>query len=161
MIGAIGIRPGRVYAASYMTSLNAPGFSLSLLNTSRVKQLARSIDVYALLDAPTGAPAWSGVQSGWRDEPRDVEREEVLLAELRSERRASSTEPTGQADRLETSNGSYWREADVSTARVGAAIRGACVAVLAATGDMTEFDTVVGDGDCGETFAAGAKGQCY
>ena len=26
--------------------------------------------------------------------------------------------------------------------------------------DLTKFDTIVGDGDCGETFARGAMGGC-
>ena len=26
--------------------------------------------------------------------------------------------------------------------------------------DLTKFDTIVGDGDCGETFARGATGGC-
>ncbi|VDB82871.1 unnamed protein product [Peniophora sp. CBMAI 1063] len=151
---AIGIRPRRVYASPYMTSLNAPGFSLSLLNVSSIKRSVPSVDVCALLDAPTQAPAWSGVQSGWLHNLHDDRREEALLAELRTERGVVGS---SQSEQAQVNGGSYWREADVSIARVEAAIRGACEGVLSATNDMTDFDTVVGDGDCGETFAAGAK----
>lgn len=37
-------------------------------------------------------------------------------------------------------------------------IRGACQAVLVPEPDMTRLDTIVGDGDYGETFPGGANG---
>ncbi|KZV65930.1 Dak1-domain-containing protein [Peniophora sp. CONT] len=151
---AIGIRPRRVYAWSYMTSLNAPGFSLSLLNISRITRLVSSADVYALLDAPTEAPAWSGVHTGWQESLFGEEQEQALLATLRDKR---ATAGLDQDDRPGVGDGSYWRNADISTVRVESAIRSACKSVLSVADDMTNFDTIVGDGDCGETFAAGAN----
>jgi len=39
------------------------------------------------------------------------------------------------------------------------AIESACWAVLKIEKDLTEYDTILGDGDCGHTFAAGAAGM--
>lgn len=156
MTGTIGIHPRRVYASSYMTSLNAPGFSLSLLNISRIESSVPGANVYALLDAPTEAPAWSGVCVGWQNDPYSNDQDETLLADLRD---GHGMEGRDQNNQAEARDGSYWRDADISVGRVESTIRGACTGVLSATDDMTDYDTVVGDGDCGETFAAGAKGQ--
>lgn len=39
------------------------------------------------------------------------------------------------------------------------AVKGACLKVIDIHGQLTEFDTIVGDGDCGDTFKAGATGE--
>jgi dihydroxyacetone kinase len=54
------ISPTRVYAQPFETSLNAPGFSISLLNLSGVARETKTEEetLYALLDKDTNAPAW-------------------------------------------------------------------------------------------------------
>lgn len=159
-IGTLGIHPRRVYSSSYMTSLNAPGFSLSLLNISAINRNRLSIDVYELLDAPTTALAWVGVRTGWPSAPRNHLREdrqkeakvEVLIPE------PSVQDLNVKESAIQKPVASYWREADVSTAQVEAGIRAACYAVLEVVPELTAFDTIIGDGDCGDTFKAGAKG---
>jgi triose/dihydroxyacetone kinase / FAD-AMP lyase (cyclizing) len=51
-----GIKPKRVYVGTYMTALNGPGVSLTLLNISK---LSDSSTVLAALDAPTTALGWT------------------------------------------------------------------------------------------------------
>ena len=41
-LDARGIFPARIYSAPFMTSLNAPGFSVSLVNVTRVHDLVNS-----------------------------------------------------------------------------------------------------------------------
>ncbi|TFK52734.1 DAK1/DegV-like protein [Heliocybe sulcata] len=161
------IHPLRVYCSSYMTSLNAPGFSISLLNLSGVSRdlsLSSSeptpssdVDILQLLDDPTTATAWAGVTQGWTNVKRDrivEERESDLLVDSLGHL-LSSGAIDGAA---EQDGGAEWyRRVDVSPNRVRRAIERACENVLQAEADMTRFDTVVGDGDCGETFAAGAR----
>jgi hypothetical protein len=53
---------------------------------------------------------------------------------------------------------SFWRKADISPVVVTNAIVKACEKVLSVESELTRFDTVVGDGDCGDTFASGARG---
>ncbi|TFY55302.1 hypothetical protein EVG20_g9371 [Dentipellis fragilis] len=164
----INVHPRRIYASSYMTSLNAPGFSLSLLNLSSVRRslgqtptggLDESIDLLALLDAPTQASAWSGVRSDWPETARDVEREEAEAEHKLRSLRPSADQAAGDAATGAPSGqkASYWRDTDISVGMVEGGIRAACTRVLELEGEMTAYDTVVGDGDCGETFAAGAK----
>lgn len=170
--GAINIHPKRIYSSSYMTSLNAPGFSVSLLNvsltrrtlsaTSQIDQLIENIDVLALLDAPTTAHSWLGTRSWPIASIRSYEREEAEADRLLRYLNRGSEDGNGTltGDRESTT---YWRDADISVSVVESGIRGACEKVLECEGEMTRFDTVVGDGDCGETFAKGARGtsQAY
>lgn len=153
---SVNINPRRVYASAFMTSLNAPGFSISLINISEVRRSTGGVDVYSLLDSPTDALAWIGVRVGWPSPLNNIqnkaEQTEMKLMRLReSYAESRSTEKSSGKAAL------YWREVDVSTSQIEAAMREACNAVFSIQDDLTEFDTIVGDGDCGETFSAGAK----
>ncbi|KAG0704151.1 DAK1 DegV-like protein [Suillus ampliporus] len=151
------IVPSRIYCAPFMTSLNAPGFLISVVNVSRIHELVNGgndedeIDLLALLDAPTDAHSWLGVRS-WpaaRATPAEDEAEaEALLQTFTSSPEISQSSCGG---------GPTWQGLGMSEENVIKGIRGACQAVLVAEPDMTRFDTIVGDGDCGETFAGGAK----
>jgi dihydroxyacetone kinase len=57
-----GIKPTRVYVGSFMTALNGPGVSLTLLNLSRLKN---SKEVLQALDDTTTATGWSGNVTSW------------------------------------------------------------------------------------------------
>ena len=151
-----------------MTSLNAPGFSISLLNISAIiSRLTlqhmtstsfanKSDDILALIDAPTDSTAWAGVRTHWprHDSPRDSSREQqetnVLLASI-------SVTPSSNADK---NNDYSWDTLGISTVNLEKAIRESCASVINVAPELTEFDTVLGDGDCGETFTSGAKGEC-
>lgn len=155
-----GIFPARVLSSSYMTSLNAPGFSISLLNLSSACRRFESSDesytpshLLEYLDALTDATAWSGVRTGWSDrEDRGSSRE------LEPETHLSRSRISDQNNRNAESS-ITWRSLDVRPDAVVSGIRNACKAVLSVEPDLTRFDTLVGDGDCGETFSSGARGQ--
>ncbi|KAJ3899480.1 DAK1/DegV-like protein [Lentinula edodes] len=155
------IHPLRIYSSSFMTSLNAPGFSISLLNVSGVYRSSRpsaiyhSIDILGLLDDPTEAHSWVGLRRFWSSDGRKDLRShhratEMVLDLMSGGSRASKT----QDDHAETP---YWQYADVSPERVKEGIIGACTAVLGEETLLTQYDTIVGDGDCGTTFSRGAK----
>ncbi|THH20892.1 hypothetical protein EW146_g574 [Bondarzewia mesenterica] len=156
-LDASDIRPRRVYCSAYMTSLNAPGFSLTLLNLSRVYRTlhltAQDLDILALLDAPTDAHAWLGVRS-WPIYSNTQTESEAEAEQLLRTLKPRTEESHGEGRGEETT---YWRAADISVGQVQAGIRAACMRVLEVEKDLTAFDTVVGDGDCGETFTAGAR----
>ncbi|KAH0835770.1 DAK1 DegV-like protein [Lanmaoa asiatica] len=164
-----GIVPARIYSAPYMTSLNAPGFSISLVNVTRIKGIvnenfpADPIDLLALLDAPTEALSWVGVKS-WPTRfgsiviDRDVEAEAADSLQLihRSFRPdISGISPSSGENH--SARGYMWTDLGFSAEEVTRGIRGACQSVFVAEPDMTRFDTIIGDGDCGHTFASGAK----
>ncbi|KAG6836736.1 hypothetical protein H0H93_004142 [Arthromyces matolae] len=145
-LASMRIRPKRIYMSAYMTSLNAPGFSISILNTSRIDQELRlsqeyssSISVFELLDDPTDAASWVGVRR-WPGDGDDH-----TVADSRNMEPSTSRYPAKQ-DRTEISSAER-------------CIRAACNSVILCQEDLTEFDTILGDGDCGETFGAGARAQ--
>ncbi|KAG2148927.1 DAK1 DegV-like protein [Suillus clintonianus] len=153
------IVPSRVYCAPFMTSLNAPGFSISVVNVSRIHELINGnneedeIDLLALLDAPTDAHSWLGVRS-WPAVRATPDENEVQAEALL---RTFTSSPSGTSQ-SSSDGGSTWQGLGMLEENVIKGIRGACQAVLVAEPDMTRFDTIVGDGDCGETFASGAQG---
>jgi len=146
------LHPSRVYCNQYMTSLNAPGFGISLVNHKNVARETGE-DLLALLDAPTDAYAWSGVQTGWgkaTGQPRDRAAEEKEASDRLDAVRAQGGSVSGlSADAGKSAGGPS--NADPALAR--RAIEGACKSAIAAEPDLTRFDTIVGDGDCGETLA--------
>ncbi|KAH7904242.1 DAK1 DegV-like protein [Hygrophoropsis aurantiaca] len=154
------VHPVRVYLAPFMTSLNAPGFSISLVNVTRTGEQLEAgdtpaVDLLALLDAPTDAHAWTGVRV-WPVSPplsaSDKDAEDVLRAI-----QDTYSVPSSSGPETTTPGSSATAAAPFTPPQLTAALRAACAAVRAAERDMTRFDTVVGDGDCGETFAGGAR----
>lgn len=151
------IFPTRIYMSTYMTSLNAPGFSISLLNTSSIQRIlqrdsnwASPIAITELIDEPTDAFAWAGVCSFWplNPQPRSVGEETSGLPTLSRKTAA----PIGSETIAK-----QWNFATISPKVISGAIKSACEAVLRVQKELTRFDTIVGDGDCGETFSAGAR----
>lgn len=160
-----GIYPARICSSSYMTSLNAPGFSISILNSAAVFRAVQGTvntivqapaDVLALVDGATDAAAWIGVRSHWPTQVhRDMGREETEVEQLLIS--LQSTQQCMTAGRDNDLNS--WEAEGISRAALDGALRGACTAVLDREKELTQFDTIVGDGDCGETFAKGATGE--
>ncbi|KAF3918135.1 hypothetical protein ABW21_db0201286 [Orbilia brochopaga] len=131
------ISPRRTFCGAFETSLNGPGFSISLLNISgaarELKTMATAI--IALLDAPTDAPGWPRV----------------------SYAAPTSTVPNGL-------NGAHTNGTIAPTALPGDrqldptimynAIKRACERAIASEPDLTTWDMQMGDGDCGESVKA-------
>ncbi|THY24054.1 Dak1-domain-containing protein [Aureobasidium pullulans] len=131
------ISPSRVYAQPFETSLNAPGFSISLLNISGVARETKMEEdtLYALLDRDTNAPAW----------PRNS------YGQVRVD---SPTQTRASLAHHETV--SFGPKLDVAT--LEGALSNACEAAVAAEPDITKWDIVMGDGDCGEAVEGMCKG---
>ncbi|KAH8826708.1 Dak1 domain-containing protein [Flagelloscypha sp. PMI_526] len=139
----VGIVPARVFSGTFFGSLNAPGFSLSLLNISLVTESISSIsELLELVDAPHNAAAWPAhphypISDKVANRPRaarviDIPAEEKVLHH--------------GGPKIFTNS-----KVLVDAIRAGA------TAVLNSEPDLTRWDTIVGDGDCGETCAAGSK----
>ncbi|KAK9234027.1 Dak1 domain-containing protein [Lipomyces kononenkoae] len=125
-----GISPVRVYVGSFMTSLNAPGFSITLLNATKAGG-KRALD---LLDAATDASGWNAhyMTSTCASKPM------VLVSASERKRRASSKLKTSKVLLLTI-------------------LRKGMQAVLRSEPLITRYDMIAGDGDCGETLACGAN----
>ncbi|KAG6866995.1 hypothetical protein C0991_003911 [Blastosporella zonata] len=150
-LASIGVHPMRVYCSAYMTSLNAPGFSISILNISSVDRFLSassiwnaSASVLDLLDDPTDAVAWVGV-SRWpmKRNGRDTKEDDISAGKGAT---PLLPEPTRDIRQMESASG-----------RAERGIRSACEYVLLQQDALTEFDTILGDGDCGNTFGTGAR----
>ncbi|KIJ67438.1 hypothetical protein HYDPIDRAFT_173958 [Hydnomerulius pinastri MD-312] len=166
-----GIIPARIYSAPFMTSLNAPGFSVSLVNVTRVEGIVNvdfpgdPIDLLSLFDAPTFASSWVGVRSwpGARGSahvrsPESEEGEaEGTLSAIRGSFMSAAATATASTSATHGSGDYTWADLGFMAEEVVRGVRGACESVFRAEAEMTRFDTVVGDGDCGETFVGGGR----
>jgi dihydroxyacetone kinase len=130
-----GVILARVYAGTYMTSLDGPGFLISLLN---VVDAGIDKDILQLLDAPSEALRWSTSISSetWASKWNHM-----------VNRSPASTQIGGsESGRLGCGMGAAVRR-----------LRNGLNAMVAAEPEVTKFDSVVGDGDCGATLRRGAE----
>lgn len=125
-----GIVPVRVFTGTFTTSLDGPGFSITLMNVTKAhKDTSKLLD---LLDLPTNATAWNSAPNDWT--PKDF----------------VSNEPPQQSQAK--SNLKFQPEL------VEKIINEAAKKVIDIEPKVTWYDTVAGDGDCGETLVAGVNG---
>ncbi|KAG4026434.1 hypothetical protein MFRU_041g00780 [Monilinia fructicola] len=128
------IKPVRILAGTYMTSLNGLGFSISLLNVVNTNLGGPSM--LQLLDAPTEATGWAAPI-----------RKETWEAKSTSTR----TDSAGVEEDIKPSG----LKLDPEICKI--ALTGGLQRLIAAEPDVTRFDTVVGDGDCGIGLKRGAE----
>ncbi len=122
-----GIVVERVYAGTFMSSLDAAGVSISVMKVNE-QQLQ-------LLDAPTSAPAWPNAST----EPRRPVEERTIASQVREDNPAIDVNAPARSTGLHC------------------AIEAACDAIIAAKDTLTEMDRLVGDGDLGINLARGAE----
>ncbi|KAL0572138.1 hypothetical protein V5O48_009816 [Marasmius crinis-equi] len=150
----LNIRVRRSYCGSFMTSLNAPGFSITLWNLTHNSRLVTALEkeeelkpdvsfLLSLVDAPHGAAAWPSSALVRHDDDKRAREEKFVKFE-----EETIKEPPSTASE---------RKIFVDPAHLRHIIRAAALEVFAAEPDLTKWDTIVGDGDCGETCANGAK----
>jgi dihydroxyacetone kinase len=123
-----GIRLERIYAGTFMSSLETAGISLSLLPVDD--------DRLRWLDADTTAPAWPRVLP---HVPSQVRSRIVPFAHV--------AVPAGLKESAQTAVGKALEYS----------IRNACDALIEAEELLTTLDQAVGDGDLGISMARGAK----
>jgi dihydroxyacetone kinase len=128
------IKPVRILCGTYMTSLNGPGFSISILNVVNTNLGGPSM--LELLDAPSEVAGWAA--------PIRKETWEAKSNQTRDHSTSATQEikPSGLKLDPETST---------------KALNVALDRVIAAESDITRYDTVVGDGDCGIGLKRGAE----
>ncbi|KAI9149310.1 dihydroxyacetone kinase [Paramyrothecium foliicola] len=128
------IKPVRILAGTYMTSLNGLGFSISLLNV--VNTDIGGPGMIELLDAPAEVTGWAAPirKTTWEAKNTAV--------------REESAESSQQVKESGLTT-------DAETAK--ATLTNALERVIAAEPEITRFDTVVGDGDCGIGLKRGAE----
>lgn len=144
-----GIIPLRIFSGVFMGSMNMPGMSLSLLNLTNVARdcKADGITVERLLefvDAPHNSPAWPAAEYAYRNVPKDLAERKRQDAYFDAPEEKKDAAPTGPALKA-------------SPEKIQASLRTAAEDVVALEPDLTKWDTIVGDGDCGETCELGGQ----
>ncbi|KAJ6257427.1 Dihydroxyacetone kinase [Drechslerella dactyloides] len=132
------ISPTRTFCGTFETSLNGPGFSISLLNISGAGREGKTTAavITRLLDAPTDAPAWPRVSHAT---PR------IALPSNNTNgiyTNGTSKDVTLPGDR------------QLDPTLMYDAVKRACERAIASEPDLTTWDMEMGDGDCGESVKA-------
>ncbi|KAF9785088.1 dihydroxyacetone kinase [Thelephora terrestris] len=128
-----GLSVQRLLSGTFMTSLNMPGFSITLLLLPE-EQHTRDL-VLSLLDEPTETPGWK-----WTSR--------VPPTSLKSSPKISRTDSAPEKSKVPL-------KAQDPFAFISAVER-ACNAIIQAEPEITRMDTIAGDGDCGLTLKGGA-----
>lgn len=123
-----GFTVERIYAGTFLSSLEMAGISISVLGVND--------EWLRWLDAATTAPAW---QNALKQRPG---KSEVRIA---ADINAQVTSPTGRGAQSEIGR---------QTKRT---IEAACNALIDAEGELTEMDRITGDGDLGTSMERAAK----
>ena len=123
-----GITVERIYAGTFLSSLDMAGISITVLGVND--------EWLRWLDAVTTAPAWPNAIKQRPSKPQAQ-----IAAEVSREVRS----PTGSGAQSEVGR---------KTKQV---IEAACQALLGAEGELTEMDRVTGDGDLGTSMERAAK----
>lgn len=133
------IVPVRIFAGTYMTSLNGPGFSITLLNTVPTDLGGENVpSMVMLLDDTAEATGWSASirPDTWR------ERNTRIRSETWSPERNSFS-------------GNLTMCPDVMSFALTMGLR----KLVEVEPQVTIYDTLVGDGDCGIGLQRGAEGE--
>lgn len=136
LTGKHGIQPVRILSGTYMTSLNGLGFSISLLNV--VNTDIGGPSMIELLDAPSEAIGWAAPiqKTTWEEKNQAVRTDTTAVSQ--------ESKPSGLK---------------MDAAVEKAALTNALERLIAAEPEVTKYDTVVGDGDCGIGLKRGAEGK--
>ncbi|RSL87243.1 hypothetical protein CDV31_016293 [Fusarium ambrosium] len=134
LASSYSITPVRCLSGSFETSLNAPGFSISLCNFSAAAKHCQSTTskLLELFDRPTTAVSWP---SHVRPTPKPA--------------LATRTKTNGEVTKnLGVRPEQKYDVIDASL--LERAVRKACERAILAEPQLTKWDMVMGDGDCGE-----------
>ncbi|KAL6637023.1 hypothetical protein ACP70R_024595 [Stipagrostis hirtigluma subsp. patula] len=137
-----GIAIDRVFTGPFMTSLDMQGFSISIMKSDTT--------ILQRLDACTKAPCWPVGSDGGRQKPAKIAVPVPSSCAMKSDKMLQqSRELTKQGCILE------------------AAIEAGAKEIIRITDSLNEWDSKVGDGDCGTTMYRGATAiledmrKCY
>jgi len=128
------IKPVRVLVGTFMTSLNGIGFSISLL---KLQDTGLDKSLLQLLDAPSEVTGWATPTSTstWENKSTAADRRKTAVVDGEEELTSNLTLDNAEAKKV---------------------LKAGLERVIAAEPDVTHYDTVVGDGDCGIGLKRGA-----
>ncbi|PQE07384.1 dihydroxyacetone kinase protein [Rutstroemia sp. NJR-2017a WRK4] len=130
------IKPVKIYSGPFETSLNGPGFSITLCNMTHAAKECNSTpsELLDLLAAETKAPAWPNVLANTLT---NVTRKDPSMPDIEAQASVAEDEDIKVDPRL-----------------LETTIRRGCERAISAEPDLTKWDMIMGDGDCGEAVKA-------
>ncbi|KAG0641517.1 Dihydroxyacetone kinase [Tuber brumale] len=130
------IKPKRIFSGTFMTSLNGNGFSISLLRLVDTG-LGKAKSMLDLLDAPHESLGWSAPvkQETWANEDRQTQSSE-------NDAKEESIPPSG----LKLNVNQFCHTLSI-----------ALKTLIKAEPELSRYDELVGDGDCGSALKKGAE----
>jgi dihydroxyacetone kinase len=155
LASAYGIVPARVLSGTFMTSLNGLGFSISLLKLVDTG-LGSGSSILELLDAPAEAVGWTpSVKT------RTWDMQCTPVQDIQGKREENETQSSNIKSK-ETSihHNILLNRYSVRFAEARTALTSGLNRLIKAEPDITHYDTIVGDGDCGIGLKRGAEGEC-
>lgn len=125
------IKPCRTLVGAFETSLNAPGFSISLCNFTAAAKKAKSTvtELLRLLDRPTTAVSW----------PNIITKESAGESNVQANTEKAAENTTSEDNSI-----------TVDAQLLEKALRTSSETAISAEPQLTKWDMVMGDGDCGE-----------
>lgn len=150
------VKPVRVIQGTFLTSLNGMGFSISLLKLAD-NGLGEGKSMLDLIDAPAEAVGWSAPidSSTWNeriDTPVELEASNVI-EDAPSNLKRKLYSQTCPLYNLSLRLTPIAVDPSIMKKVLSAGLK----RVIAAEPDVTRFDTIVGDGDCGIGLKRGAE----
>ncbi|KAK6836042.1 dihydroxyacetone kinase [Apiospora arundinis] len=150
------IKPARVMSGSFETSLNGPGFSISLCNiTNAANKVSAPVkELIDLFDMKTEAVHWPNVSSPEAyklqgDDNISESLENVPESTYENDIKGKKHFQLSTSKRCEEPQLTFSSDS-VAPKLLDTVIRSACVAAIAAEPNLTKWDMIMGDGDCGE-----------
>lgn len=147
------LRPKRIIAGTFFGSLNGPGFIISVLKLTDTG-LGPEKSMLDLIDAPAEANGWSAAikKQTWEQNYEATEKKaDTNEGETKTSSLKGSFYPGSQNLKTGTNKGivnpEVWKSA----------LQSGLKRVIAAESEVTRFDTIVGDGDCGIGLKRGAE----
>ncbi|KAL2829570.1 Dak1 domain-containing protein [Aspergillus pseudoustus] len=143
-----GLQPTRIFAGTFMTSLDSKGFSITLLKASD--------KLLEYLDVPTFAPGWSVSSTGRVPQLRTAT---AVATKSHTDARARAGPSSLKCTSRQMPSSAEFAPNDkvVDIPHFSSAIKRACLSILTAEAEIDRFDAVVGDGDCGSTLGRAAR----
>lgn len=135
------IKPVRILTGTFETSLNAPGFSISLCNLSAAsRESDTSVDeLLELLDAPTTAVGWPNLTA---PNPQQNGAKQKQLSQTKGKIRSNDgADIKCKYDRV-LGIGTELISCVVDPKLLDTVIRSACEAAIAAEPNLTKWDTI-------------------
>lgn len=153
----------KIYSGVFESSLNGPGFSISLCNlsTAAAQSDSSSKEFIGFLNAPTNAPSWpitSIINSNASLPPQNFTNGVTKQPQISDSEDIKGMQENQGIFTITTALICVSDSFSVDPALLDKIIRRGCQKAIDAEPNLTKWDMVMGDGDCGEAVDGVSRG---